>query len=46
MAITLNLPEIPVVAIALSQVSVDPGQEGSQRKWAWKAVDALMDDSR
>lgn len=46
MAIKLHLPEMPVVAIALSQLSADPGQEGSQRKWAWKAADALMDDSR
>lgn len=46
MAIKLHLPEILVAAIALSQLSADPGQEDSQRKWAWKAADALMEDGR
>lgn len=45
-AIKLHHSEIPVVVMALSLLSANPGQEGSKRTWAWKVADALMDDRR
>lgn len=45
-AIKLSCSEIPVVVMALSQLSANPGQEGRQRTRDWNAAGALMDDSR